>query len=187
VVPVRRGRSARVESISGSHAARVFVRYFVDLPASFERVQERLLRSPERWIPRLAEDAEARGRGLMAEVGLGPALLRLDKRVRIELLRPVRYPATTILPMRWTPEGGESLFPTFDADVEVAEFGPARTQLSVSARYSPPLGVVGRWLDRMLMHRVAEAMFKDFLDHVADAIGADATTETSAPVGLRGR
>ena len=48
--------------------------------------------------------------------------------------------------------------------------GPDRAQLAMSARYVPPLGAVGRTIDRALLSRVAEATVKDFLDRVADAI-----------------
>ena len=37
----------------------------------------------------------------------------------------------------------------------------------MSARYVPPLGAVGRAIDRALLFRVAEATIKDFLDRVA--------------------
>jgi hypothetical protein len=44
--------------------------------------------------------------------------------------------------------------------------GEQRTRLAISARYRPPLGAVGRAADRVLLHRVAEATVKDFLDRV---------------------
>jgi len=47
----------------------------------------------------------------------------------------------------------------------------------MSARYVPPLGVVGRAIDRALLSRVAEGTLKDFLDSVADAI----MSERAAP------
>jgi hypothetical protein len=34
------------------------------------------------------------------------------------------------------------------------------------------MGVIGRALDRALLHRVAEATIKDFLDRVGERIGA---------------
>jgi uncharacterized membrane protein len=52
----------------------------------------------------------------------------------------------------------------------VAALGPSRTQVSISARYRPPGGAVGRALDRTLLHRVAEATLKDFLDRVGEAL-----------------
>ena len=43
-------------------------------------------------------------------------------------------------------------------------------KLSVSARYRTPMGAVGRMLDRALLHRVAEATVKDFLDRVGERL-----------------
>ncbi|HEU4355584.1 MAG TPA: hypothetical protein VFT27_08350, partial [Actinomycetota bacterium] len=74
------------------------------------------------------------------------------------------------LPMTWRATGVDGLFPSLEADVEVASLGPSRTQLSISARYRPPMGALGRALDRALLHRVAEATAKDFLDRVAEAV-----------------
>jgi hypothetical protein len=42
--------------------------------------------------------------------------------------------------------------------------------LAISARYALPLGVIGRVLDLALLHRIAEATLKDFLDNVAEAV-----------------
>jgi hypothetical protein len=72
--------------------------------------------------------------------------------------------------MTWEPLGLDGLFPRLDADLEVGPLGQDRTQLAISARYRPPLGVLGQAIDRVLLHRVAEATVKDFLDRVGQAI-----------------
>jgi hypothetical protein len=72
--------------------------------------------------------------------------------------------------MTWEATGPEGLLPTLEGDLEVASLGPNRTQLSISAMYTPPMGAFGRALDRGLLHRVAEATVKDFLDRVAAAM-----------------
>jgi hypothetical protein len=87
-----------------------------------------------------------------------------------QLGKPVAFPSMTSLPMTWEPLGMDGLFPRLDADIEVGPLGEDRTQLAISARYRPPLGVVGRAIDRVLLHRVAEATVKDFLDRVGRAI-----------------
>jgi hypothetical protein len=69
--------------------------------------------------------------------------------------------------MTWEATGPDGLLPTLDGDLEVAPMGPYRSQLSISAMYTPPMGAFGRALDRALLHRVAEATVKDFLDRVA--------------------
>jgi hypothetical protein len=148
----------------------MFVRYFVDLPIRYELVEQGLTSSPEDWLPVLAEDADAEGERLLAEVGFSGPGVRVDRRVAISLLPPLRFPSRLILPLTWKPARAEGLFPSLEADIEVAPVGPARTQLSISARYTPPMGLVGRAVDRTLLHRVAEATVRDFIERVAERI-----------------
>ncbi len=118
----------------------------------------------------MAGEAQARGDGLLGEVGVGPLGARLGRRVTIQLGEPVRFPSMTSLPLTWEPVGLEGILPRLDADLELGSLGEGRTQLAISARYRPPLGVVGQTLDRVLLHRVAEATLKDFLDRLGRAI-----------------
>ncbi len=98
----------------------------------------------------------------------------------MELGAPVRAGSTTVFPLRWTATGAAGLFPSLDADLEVASLRSGRTQLAMSARYVPPLGAVGRVIDRAVLSRVAEATLKDFLDRVADTIMGRSDTSSRA-------
>jgi len=154
----------------------MFIRYFVNLPLPLGDVAEKLLASPHGWVPDLARDAEDRGELLLAEVGFpvdGDHSLRTS--VEIELGTPRRFLSGTLVPLRWRAAGARRLFPELDADLEIAPLGQDRTQLSISARYRPPMGAVGRVLDRALLHRVAEATIKDFLDRVGEVLGTGTT------------
>lgn len=157
---------------SRPHSVLMFARYYLELPLPFEEVEEAILRSPQDWIPRLAGDAETRGELLLAQVGFGPPGQRLEKQVQIELGKPFWLASKTVLPMVWRATSAESLFPSLEADLEVAALGGNRTQLSVNARYQPPLGPVGRVIDRAMLHRVAEATIKAFLDGIGQALTA---------------
>jgi hypothetical protein len=150
----------------------MFVRYYVELAMPIEEAERRLLDSPGDWVPGLAREAGARGDALLGEVGFGEGRLRVAKAVHIELRPPARLGSTAVLPLTWSPTGPGGLFPTLEADLEIAPLGPARSQLAISARYEPPLGIVGRAVDRALLHRVAEATIKDFLDHAAARLAA---------------
>jgi hypothetical protein len=121
----------------------MFVRYFLELPLAAARVERALRHPPPAWLSAMAGAAEQRGDELLTEVGVGPLGSRL---------------------------GLEELLPRLDANLELGSLGEDRTQLAISARYRPPLGVVGRAVDRVLLHRVAEATLKDFLDQVGQAI-----------------
>ncbi|MGH2631598.1 MAG: hypothetical protein ACRDHI_13720 [Actinomycetota bacterium] len=151
----------------------MLARYFVEIPRSPADVEAGLLRDPQSWLPTLATEANGRGDELLAEVGFGRRM-RVRRVVRIELGEPVRARTKTVVPLRWAAVGAGGLFPELDADLEIAEIAPGRCQLAMSARYVPPLGVMGRALDRAVLFRVAEATIKDFLDGVAERLAGSA-------------
>jgi hypothetical protein len=157
----------------------MFARYYVELPMPADHLQERLLASPSAWLPGLAADAHAHGEQLLADVGFGERV-RVSRRVIVEVGTPLRRHSTTLLPIRWRPAATSGLIPELEGDLEVAALTPSSAQLSISARYSPPIGRVGAAIDRALLHRVAEATLKDFLDRVADGLLTLATV--AAPV-----
>jgi hypothetical protein len=72
-----------------------------------------------------------------------------------------------MLPMRLRARDHRRLFPTLECSLDAAWLGPGRTYLALSAIYEPPLGLVGRAVDRTLLHRVAETAVQRFLVAVA--------------------
>jgi hypothetical protein len=157
----------------------MFARYFVELRVSPEVIEAALSKDPRNWLPGLATDANHRGDAMLAEVGFGEAI-RVKREVKVHLGNPVVSSSKTIVPMRWEASGHPGLFPSLDADLEVASLGEGRTQLAMSARYAPPLGAVGRAIDRAFLSRVAEATLKDFLDRVAETVLASSRTSLAA-------
>jgi hypothetical protein len=148
----------------------MFVRYYVEVPLPPEQVEAALLEAPAGWLSALAGEADQRGGGLLADVGVGPFGPRLGRRVAVRIGSPVRLRSKTLLPFTWRPTGGGGLLPDLEGDIELGELGPGQTQLALSARYRPPFGALGRTADWVLLHRVAEATVKDFLDRVATAL-----------------
>jgi hypothetical protein len=147
----------------------MFARYYVELPTPVEDVERVLLDAPQAWLPGLMELADARRDRLLTDVGFGERI-RVGTDAVVEFGQPIRLPSKMILPIRWHAAGHEQRFPTLEADIEVAPLTPSTTQLSMSARYTPPMGALGRAVDRALLHRVAEATVKDFVDRVASTI-----------------
>jgi hypothetical protein len=157
----------------------MFVRYYADLARRFEDVEPRLLHDPDRWLPAIFEAAEDRGSRLLADVGFAVGDdHRVDKRVEIRIGDAYRMPGKTTVPITWSASGAKRLFPSLEGDLDLAALGEHRSQLSISATYKPPLGAVGRAFDRALMHRVAEAAMKDFLDRVVEALSAPTEVPT---------
>jgi hypothetical protein len=148
----------------------VFIRYYVELPHPRAALEQALLSVPASVIPNLAVVADDRGQHLLAEVGFAVDGHRVSKHVKVEIGEPVRGTERTWIPITWRATGPTGLFPVLDAELELASLGARLTQLSLSARYQPPLGVVGRTMDKALLSRVAEATIKDFLDRLASAV-----------------
>jgi hypothetical protein len=157
----------------------MFARYFVELPSSPKVVEATLTAAPETWLPGIAGAAHGLGDRLLADVGFGDRV-RVDRTVEVSVGEPVRAASKTVIPISWTPVGTPEMLPSMDADLEVAPLGDGLTQLAISARYEPPLGALGRAIDRAVLHRVAEATIKDFLDRVAERIRAE-TAEPTTP------
>ncbi len=150
----------------------MFVRYFLELPFPADRVEQVLLSSPAEWIPGAIEDASRHGEALLAEVGFGAPERRIQRKVELEIADPIRLGFSTLLPITWRATELAALFPVMEADVEIAALGASRTQLSFNGRYRPPLSMVGQAVDRVVLHRVAEATTKDFLERVATKLSS---------------
>jgi hypothetical protein len=148
----------------------VFARSHTELLLPFRDAEEAMLRAPGDWVPGLVNSAELMGEALFMEFGFETAGGRVETQVEVDIAAPIRFPSRLVLPMTWTPMEHPALLPVFNADAEVAPIGPNRTQFAVSARYDPPLGALGRAIDRALLHRIAEAVIKDFVDRAVETL-----------------
>src|SRR5205823_391448 len=163
----------------------MFIRYFLELERPFDEIEVTLLDDPGEWLPGIAVKTSALTDSLLAEVGFGIQHTRIEKRVLVTVHPPITFPTRLILPIEWRPASGQGLFPKLLADIEVAPLGTRRTHLSISARYDPPLGLVGRTLDRAMLHRIAELTVKDFLDRTAVALAAASAVPAVETPGSR--
>ncbi len=158
----------------------MFIRYYVELAHPMPHLERLLFQAPSSWLPNLAESADERGQRLLTEVGFPVDGHRIAKRVSITIGDPVRSSARTWIPISWQATGPSGLFPVLDGDLEIATLGAERTQLAFSARYRPPLGLIGRTVDRALLSRVAEATIKDFVDRIAEWLDAQVALAQSS-------
>jgi hypothetical protein len=78
------------------------------------------------------------------------------------------------LELRWEPTEHSALFPLIEADLEVEPIDSDRTMVSLLGLYQPPLGRFGEAVDRIMLHRLAEAAFDRFFRQLLHEIVADA-------------
>ena len=162
---------------------RMFVGHEVLLEVSFAIARERLVRLAEDGaLISASEDAYGRGTADLTRVGAAG----LSKLVRVQLRELSWMDRSAGLAIRWEatgPAGG--LFPVLDADLRLASTGDQVTLLTLAGAYRPPLGPLGEALDRVILHRVADATIRHFAVWVAARItgesgAAEATTSNGA-------
>jgi hypothetical protein len=73
----------------------------------------------------------------------------------------------TRLQLEWEAAKRPRLFPLMHAELAIYPLTPSETQLDLSGRYEPPLGVLGSAMDSLVGHRVAEACVHQFVTDVA--------------------
>jgi hypothetical protein len=155
----------------------MFLRAFVEIRVPAEAATKVLRRLPQTLVESFAVEAIDHGHTVLAEVGFPLAGRRVGREVRIELGDAVETPSRTWLPLTWKANATASLFPALEGELEAAPLGKELTQIGLSARYKPPLGALGTTLDRVLLHRVAEATAQDFVRRVAAAVTANAARD----------
>jgi len=159
----------------------VFLKTYTELPVDFQAVRETMLRRPHRCFDGLT-DAGERGDGLLVEVGLEVRGHVLSRRTQVLVGTPDSTERIASVPFTLRVEGDGRLFPSLTGSLDAAWLGPGRTHLALAAQYDPPLGRLGRVVDRALLHRVAEAVAGQFLRSVAERLTADSAV---GPAGSR--
>ena len=139
----------------------MFVQYYGMVERPFEEVEAGLLAIGD-GIGETAAVAYRNGEDLVARIG-GSGFA---KSVLLDLKQPVRAPGSTTIPLVWWATGTPALFPTMDAELTVAVVSDGLTQVLFQGTYQPPLGPVGRMIDRTLLRRFAEMSVKDFVDRL---------------------
>jgi hypothetical protein len=114
-------------------------------------------------------------------LGSAPALSRL---VQVHFRDLVERDDSAGLALRWEAIGTVGgLLPVLDADITLSPSGKQATLLTLAGVYRPPLGSLGAGLDRAILHRVAAATIRNFINRVAAGITGRAATAESGTAG----
>jgi hypothetical protein len=141
--------------------------------APFDLVTRLLAEDAAGVLQRATEDAADQAGTLSRTLSIEVAGFEVGRDVVIEVgaFQP-REVVRSVVPLRWRAERSRLLFPELAADLEVTalSFEPPLTQLTVSGSYEPPLGLLGAGVDRLVLHRLAEAAVHRFTHEVADEL-----------------
>jgi hypothetical protein len=160
----------------------MFVYYFVTIGARFDRAGSRFLHAVGSW-DRCAGDAYREGEELRVRIGPGLDRQLFAKTVRLNVGTPVATESDVAIPIVWEATGARVLFPRMEGDLILAALGPDLCQLTLRGSYRPPLGPIGRAIDRTILHRVAEASVRSFVERIAAPLSADVAIDRVAAGG----
>ena len=135
----------------------------------------------------VSEDAYNRGITGLARIGPPGSAPGPSRLVRVRFVDLMERNDSAGLALRWEAIGpGGGLVPVLDADITLSPSGKQATLLTLAGVYRPPLGSPGAGPDRAILHRVAAATIRNFINGVAAGITvtghtANAESGTAGP------
>jgi hypothetical protein len=140
----------------------------------YERVRDALKRDALTVFQSATKAAASRAQSVAAElhVDVGSIGVKADIRISVksiddQVLEARATPATRLL-LEWEAASTPGLFPVMKAELSIYPLTATETQLDFCGLYEPPLGAVGKAMNAMVGHRIAEASVHRFIDELAD-------------------
>ncbi len=137
--------------------------------AAQERCQTVLLDDPGTLLgdAPTAEDRRFRRfrTALLVDIGSGGSI-RQEVEVHVDAPRPDAQDDTVVLPLRVHATGRATLFPSFTGELTACAARQG-SQLTLRGNYTVPLGVIGRYGDKLVGHRAAQRSLTSFLSQIA--------------------
>lgn len=143
---------------------------YVTVP--YDKVRDALREDAAGLFQRATMAAARRAEAIVAtlHVSVGALDINADVEIRVRGVRETSSALgekAALVDLEWTAARGASLFPEMRATLAIYPLSRTETQLDLSGRYRPPFGVVGKAVDAVVGHRVAQASALHFVQEVA--------------------
>jgi hypothetical protein len=139
----------------------------------YEQVRDALKQDALTVFQSATKAAASRARSIAAElhVDIGGIGVKTDikisvKNVEEKVLDAKSTPATRLL-IEWKAVTMPRLFPLMKAELSIYPLTATETQLDFSGLYEPPFGAVGKTMNAIVGHRIAEVSVHRFISDVA--------------------
>lgn len=139
----------------------------------YEAVRDALAADPVAVFRAATKSASSRAEKVAVELRVDIAGVKIAKDVVVavkgvvEETARVRKPQRTVVELEWEAAKSKRFFPFMHAELVLWPLTATETQLDLNGRYEPPLGALGKAIDSLVGHRIAEACVKRFLEEVA--------------------
>ena len=150
------------------------IRCFDYVNHPYQQVRDKLSADALLVFQSATKAAASRAQSVASElrVDIGGIALEADIRITVkhiaETMRPgVMTAPSTCIELEWEAERMPRLFPLMKAELSIYPLTATETQLDFLGVYEPPLGFVGRAVDGIAGHRIADASVHRFVSDVA--------------------
>lgn len=139
----------------------------------YERVRNALKPNALTVFQSATKTAASRAQSVAAELRVDFAGIGLKTDIKIEVKSVEEKAAgsastpSTKLTLEWEAARMPRLFPLMRGELSVYPLTATETQLDFSGVYKPPFGAVGRTMNAIVGHRIAEASLHRFVSEVA--------------------
>ena len=117
--------------------------------------------------------AASRAQSIASELRIDIGGIRIEADIRVSIKNievkndEVMSGPTTRLHLEWEAARMPRLFPIMKADLSIYPITATETQLDFNGLYEPPLGPLGKAVNAIIGHRIAEASVHRFVSDVA--------------------
>ena len=139
----------------------------------YDRVRDALKQDALTVFQSATKAAVSRAQSVAAElhVDIGGIGIKSDIRISVKNVEEkafdARWTPTTMLQLEWEATTMPRLFPFMKGELAIYPLTPTETQLDFSGLYEPPFGAVGKAMNAIVGHRIAEASIHHFISDVA--------------------
>jgi hypothetical protein len=140
----------------------------------YEQVRAALSKNAPTVFQSATKAAAARAQSIASELRLdfGGIGIEADIRVSVKKIeskdREAMSGPATRLQLEWEATKLPRLFPLMNADLALYPITATETQLDFKGLYEPPFGPLGKAVDALVGHRIAEASIHRFVSELAE-------------------
>ena len=140
----------------------------------YEAVRDAVVKDPVALFRAATKSASSRAEAVAVALRVDIAGVEVSKDVVVAVKKvaeepgKAKKPQRTVLTLEWEAAKSPRLFPFMQAELAIYPLTATETQLDLRGEYEPPLGPLGKALNSLVGHRIAEASVHRLLEDVAE-------------------
>ena len=149
------------------------IRFYDYVNHPYEKVREVLSSGASEVFRNATKVAAQRAKTVASELHVNIAGIEVGTDISISVTdieeepKKIMAPAKTRIELEWEAAKMPHLFPLMNAELFIYPLTATETQLELKGKYTPPLGLLGKAIDAVAGHRIAEASVHQFIKDVS--------------------